>query len=101
MRVSNDLPIIPNTVPTTPSKQPEKTKAEPPPPTIASPVKGIKWKQRESSPDVQDESTWDVVYSDGACKKNGQVGSAAGIGVWWGRDDPRYARCFSPAHNDN
>ncbi|KAJ3529619.1 hypothetical protein NMY22_g8928 [Coprinellus aureogranulatus] len=32
---------------------------------------------------------WDVVYSDGACKGNGQVGSVAGVGVWWGPDDPR------------
>ncbi|TBU44551.1 Caulimovirus viroplasmin-domain-containing protein [Dichomitus squalens] len=40
---------------------------------------------------IQDESGWDVVYSDGACKGNGKPGSVAGIGVWWGRDDPRYA----------
>ncbi len=32
----------------------------------------------------------DVVYTDGACSGNGQLGSAAGIGVWWGVDDPRY-----------
>lgn len=38
---------------------------------------------------VQDESGWDVVYSDGACKGNGKVGSYAGVGVWWGENDPR------------
>ncbi|KAJ8487093.1 hypothetical protein ONZ51_g4401 [Trametes cubensis] len=27
-----------------------------------------------------------IVYSDGACKGNGQPGSVAGIGVWWGPD---------------
>ena len=32
----------------------------------------------------------DVVYTDGACSGNGQHGSVAGIGVWWGRDDSRY-----------
>lgn len=32
----------------------------------------------------------DVVYTDGACSGNGQPGSVAGIGVWWGVDDPRY-----------
>lgn len=32
----------------------------------------------------------DVVYTDGACSGNGQLGSVAGIGVWWGIDDPRY-----------
>ena len=31
----------------------------------------------------------DVVYTDGACSRNGQVGSVAGIGVWWGPSDPR------------
>jgi len=38
-----------------------------------------------------DDSGWDVVYCDGACKGNGQPGSVAGIGVWWGENDPRYA----------
>jgi len=32
----------------------------------------------------------DVVYTDGACSRNGQYGSVAGIGVWWGRNDSRY-----------
>lgn len=32
---------------------------------------------------------WNIVYTDGACKGNGKVGSIAGIGVWWGWDDPR------------
>ena len=32
----------------------------------------------------------DIVYSDGACKSNGFCGAVAGIGVWWGPDDPRY-----------
>lgn len=40
------------------------------------------------APDA-DAKEFDVVYCDGACKGNGQVGSVAGIGVWWGHDDPR------------
>ena len=32
----------------------------------------------------------DIVYTDGACSGNGQLGSVAGIGVWWAVDDPRY-----------
>lgn len=32
---------------------------------------------------------WDVVYSDGACKGNGQHGAKAGVGIWWGPGDPR------------
>jgi len=39
----------------------------------------------------------DVVYTDGACSGNGQLGSVAGIGVWWGVDDPRYVL---PSNND-
>ena len=31
----------------------------------------------------------DVVYTDGACSRNGQAGSVGGIGVWWGPNDPR------------
>ena len=35
-------------------------------------------------------TTTDIVYSDGACKANGTDGAVAGIGVWWGPNDPRY-----------
>ncbi|KAG2138711.1 ribonuclease H-like domain-containing protein [Suillus bovinus] len=38
---------------------------------------------------VKEEIGYDVVYSDGACKGNGQPGSVAGVGVWWGWNDPR------------
>ncbi len=38
----------------------------------------------------------DVVYTDGACSRNGQAGSVAGIGVWWGPSDPRCV--FSRSH---
>ena len=31
-----------------------------------------------------------IVYTDGSCKRNGQVGGEAGVGVWWGKDDPRH-----------
>ncbi|KAF8433511.1 ribonuclease H-like domain-containing protein [Boletus edulis BED1] len=37
----------------------------------------------------EDEKDCDIVYCDGACKGNGQPGSVAGIGVWWGHGDPR------------
>lgn len=39
--------------------------------------------------DIKDESEWEVVYTDGACQKNGKVGAIAGIGIWWGHNDPR------------
>jgi ribonuclease HI len=39
---------------------------------------------------VRSAKAEDVVYTDGACSGNGQLGSVAGIGVWWGADDPRY-----------
>ena len=30
-----------------------------------------------------------VVYTDGACSRNGYANAKAGIGVWWGENDPR------------
>jgi ribonuclease HI len=42
-----------------------------------------------SAPSISAASE-DVVYTDGACSRNGQHGSVAGIGVWWGRNDSRY-----------
>jgi hypothetical protein len=94
--ISHDLPVISSVAQTSPSKQLEKVKAMPILSTaIISPSKDTKWIQRESSPDVEDESVWDVAYTDGACKGNGTPGSVAGIGVWWGRDNPRYAKRVS------
>lgn len=58
-------------------------------PSKRIPVKSVTWAQRDASPDISDESSWDVVYSDGACKRNGQPDAAAGVGVWYGQDDPR------------
>lgn len=49
-----------------------------------------KGKKRAFGPEVADTTGWDIVYSDGACKGNGKVGSIAGVGVWWGVGDPRY-----------
>lgn len=45
--------------------------------------------RKRSFRSVTDESQWLVVYSDGACKGNGKIGSIAGIGVFWGANDPR------------
>ncbi|PIL28001.1 hypothetical protein GSI_09852 [Ganoderma sinense ZZ0214-1] len=64
-----------------------------PPPTAkpdgpASGSKPSRWAAL-STEVIEDESGWDVVYSDGACKGNGKPGSVAGIGVWWGPDDMR------------
>ncbi|RDX43197.1 hypothetical protein OH76DRAFT_1237821 [Lentinus brumalis] len=62
-----------------------------PEPTNAAPQdtpRGSKWAALTTEV-IADESGWDVVYSDGACKGNGKVGSVAGIGVWWGANDPR------------
>lgn len=36
-----------------------------------------------------DGEPW-IVYSDGSCQGNGKVGAVAGVGIWWGKDDPRY-----------
>ncbi|KAG6876590.1 hypothetical protein C0993_002016, partial [Termitomyces sp. T159_Od127] len=48
-----------------------------------------KGKKRAFPSDLADESGFDVVYCDGACKGNGQAGSIAGVGVWWEENDPR------------
>jgi ribonuclease HI len=43
----------------------------------------------------------DVVYTDGACSGNGQLGSVAGTGVWWGVDDPRNLSERCPGRQTN
>ncbi|KAI0779252.1 hypothetical protein C8Q74DRAFT_680787 [Fomes fomentarius] len=50
---------------------------------------------------IEDKSGWDVVYSDGACKGNGKVGSVAGVGVWWGENNARnIAERCAPENNN-
>ncbi|KZV97372.1 ribonuclease H-like protein [Exidia glandulosa HHB12029] len=39
--------------------------------------------------DVEDESKWLVLYTDGACTFNGDPDARAGVGVWFGEDDKR------------
>lgn len=40
---------------------------------------------------IEDTTGWQIVYCDGACPGNGQPGAVAGVGVWFGEGDPRYA----------
>ena len=77
-------------LPTSPSRAAPRprspTEAGAPEPDGSSPKK----RQRVlAGQPVEDESTWLIVYSDGACKGNGNVGSVAGVGVWWGYNDER------------
>ncbi|KAI0762190.1 ribonuclease H-like domain-containing protein [Trametes elegans] len=65
-------------------------RVQPPPSTPTEPASSSNSKWASLTSDViEDESGWDVVYSDGSCRGNGKVGSVAGIGVWWGQNDPR------------
>ncbi|KAF9453889.1 ribonuclease H-like protein [Macrolepiota fuliginosa MF-IS2] len=45
--------------------------------------------QKRTFGNVDDESQWTIVYSDGACKGNGQAAPVAGVGVYWGPNDQR------------
>ncbi|KAI6112446.1 ribonuclease H-like domain-containing protein [Pisolithus croceorrhizus] len=56
--------------------------------TSAAAAAAARITQSTSMPDL-DEKEFDVVYCDGACKGNGGSGPKAGIGVWWGHNDPR------------
>jgi ribonuclease HI len=88
----NLTPVSPTATRATPSKRPSRVSSLSP--HRSSPNKAAaKWNQCAASPNIADESTWDVAYTDGACRGNGKPGSVAraGIGVWWGPDDPRYA----------
>jgi ribonuclease HI len=53
-----------------------------------TPKKSPSGKKRALS-NVVDEKPRIVVYSDGACKGNGKAGATAGIGVYFGPNDPR------------
>ncbi|KAF9566924.1 ribonuclease H-like protein [Agrocybe pediades] len=60
-----------------------------------------KGKKRGFGKEVEDTTGWDIVYSDGACKGNGKPGSIAGVGVWWGKNDPRNIAERCPGYQTN
>ncbi|KLO13418.1 ribonuclease H-like protein [Schizopora paradoxa] len=53
---------------------------------VASSPRVVVASVRKFEPDTREP---EVVFCDGACKGNGKVGSVAGLGVWWGDEDPR------------
>ncbi|KAG6856024.1 hypothetical protein H0H87_008341 [Tephrocybe sp. NHM501043] len=65
--------------------------------TITTDSKG----KKRTIHEMADESKYDVVYSDGACKGNGKPGSIAGVGVWWGENDPRNIAERCPGEQTN
>ena len=74
-----------------PSKPPLTPASKPLPQSISralsTPAPGPVQPPRIAAPK---NTTVDIVYSDGACKSNGARGATAGVGVWWGHNDPRY-----------
>ncbi|KAJ8701951.1 hypothetical protein PTI98_000701 [Pleurotus ostreatus] len=47
------------------------------------------------------EPEFEEVYCDGACKNNGNPDAVAGIGIWWGPDDPRNEAFRCPGAQTN
>lgn len=63
-----------------------KPVAQPAPRAVTTPAPGPAQPLRIAAPN---NTTEEIVYSDGACKGNGGRNAVAGIGVWWGPNDPR------------
>lgn len=63
----------------------------------------LRWKTQAELQQTRPQSRIDTVndtiyiYTDGACRANGQHGAVAGVGVFFGKDDPRYVARFSLA----
>lgn len=87
MADSPETPLAPSTSAVLPAESAKVVKLK-----AAADPKG---KKRAFGAEVEDTTGWDIVYSDGACKGNGKVGSFAGVGVWWGPNHKRLALfCF-------
>ncbi|KZT69846.1 hypothetical protein DAEQUDRAFT_641195, partial [Daedalea quercina L-15889] len=80
-------PAVRTTAAASPAGPASRTSAEPA--AQPEPLSPKKRKRGLVGQPVADETGWTIVYCDGACKGNGQVGSVAGVGVWWGRGDER------------
>jgi len=64
--------------------------------TLDSLTGKVRWKtpaeRAATTPEARIDNENDIlyIYTDGACRANGQHGSVAGVGVFFGDDDPRY-----------
>lgn len=66
----------------------------------------VRWKKpaelAATKPQARVDNNNDIlyIYTDGACRANGRRSAVAGVGVFFGDDDPRYASptSFSPTH---
>jgi len=85
---TSTLPLSPSSVTRTLSTPPRNTASRPTPKyrPVATATPGPAQTPRIAAPK---NTTVDIVYSDGACKGNGGPHPIAGIGVWWGPNDPR------------
>lgn len=60
----------------------------------------LRWKTQaelsQTRPQARIDNVNDTIYiyTDGACRANGQSGAVAGVGVFFGKDDPRYVVGF-------
>ncbi|KAG8879367.1 hypothetical protein FRB98_005685, partial [Tulasnella sp. 332] len=75
-------------------------------PTSSKPYE--KPKPAKSKPKVKapepipwDKTHWTVVYTDGASQGNGRPGARAGVGVWYGVNDPRNVSERCPGDQTN
>ena len=66
-----------------------------------APLKARAGPSKHTEPSSSSTVFENVVYTDGACSRNGQAGSVAGIGVWWGPSDPRYVYIFLDRTHSN
>ncbi|KAG8894266.1 hypothetical protein FRC01_013062, partial [Tulasnella sp. 417] len=48
-----------------------------------------KAKAEESAATPAGRDDWTIAYTDGACRANGTAAAVAGVGVWYGDNDPR------------
>jgi ribonuclease HI len=53
---------------------------------------------RPPPPVIPDDPRTLCIFTDGACSNNGKAQSAAGIGVYFGKDDPRNVSTPVPSH---
>ncbi|KAG9023123.1 hypothetical protein FS837_005955, partial [Tulasnella sp. UAMH 9824] len=60
-----------------------------------------KAKAEESVTKLAGGDDWTIAYTDGACQGNGRAGAVAGIGVWYGDNDPRNVSERCPGDQTN
>ncbi|KZO97770.1 hypothetical protein CALVIDRAFT_562669 [Calocera viscosa TUFC12733] len=100
--MSSTVPsVAPVTSASKPYTRPVPAQEKKTPAKYIAPVLPARKEESKGLVEVEDGKSWRVVYTDGACSGNGQLGARGGVGVYWGPGMTNVAERLGGAQTNN